>query len=187
MKGKVWLMNVWASWCVSCRQEHPLLMEISRAKISAPNRHRLQGPARGCPAHTGPGRGPLRHDGGKTRTVASASTTASTGVPETYLIDKEGVIRYKQIGAITPNSMEKKIMPLVARRFEVTRLAFFLVALLACGWALAKEAAPLAENETVEKRMIAITEELRCLVCQNESLAGSRAELAEDLRARCEA
>jgi cytochrome c-type biogenesis protein CcmH len=62
------------------------------------------------------------------------------------------------------------------------RLLVFLLALLACGVLLAKEAAPLAEDEAVEKRMIAITEDLRCLVCQNESLAGSHADLAEDLR-----
>jgi cytochrome c-type biogenesis protein CcmH len=61
-----------------------------------------------------------------------------------------------------------------------------LVALAAClslaGGALAKDAAPLAEDEAVEKRLNTIAEELRCLVCQNESLAGSRADLAQDLR-----
>ena len=46
----------------------------------------------------------------------------------------------------------------------------------------AKEAAPLAADEAVEKRMVAISDELRCLVCQNESLSGSHAELANDLR-----
>jgi len=59
--------------------------------------------------------------------------------------------------------------------------ALLLVALaLATGWA--KEAAPLAEDPVVEQRMLSISEELRCLVCQNESLAASRAELAQDLR-----
>jgi cytochrome c-type biogenesis protein CcmH len=62
----------------------------------------------------------------------------------------------------------------------------FLIALVASlllvGSVLAKEAAPLAADEAVEKRLINIAEELRCLVCQNESLAGSRADLAEDLR-----
>lgn len=48
--------------------------------------------------------------------------------------------------------------------------------------ALAGEATPLAEDPAVEQRLIAISEELRCLVCQNESLAGSRADLAQDLR-----
>ena len=53
---------------------------------------------------------------------------------------------------------------------------------LALTTAWAKEAAPLAADEAVEKRMVAISEELRCLVCQNESLAASRADLAVDLR-----
>ena len=46
----------------------------------------------------------------------------------------------------------------------------------------AREAAPLAQDDAVEKRMVAISEELRCLVCQNESLSGSQADLAKDLR-----
>ena len=50
------------------------------------------------------------------------------------------------------------------------------------GAAMAKEAAPMAADVEVEKRMVAISEELRCLVCQNESLSGSHAELAQDLR-----
>lgn len=57
-----------------------------------------------------------------------------------------------------------------------------LLLLLTCGSLWAKEAAPLAEDPVVEQRLIAISEELRCLVCQNESLAGSRADLALDLR-----
>ena len=56
-----------------------------------------------------------------------------------------------------------------------------LLALLALG-AQARQAVPMAQDEAVEKRLVAIAEELRCLVCQNESLAASRAELAEDLR-----
>jgi cytochrome c-type biogenesis protein CcmH len=61
-----------------------------------------------------------------------------------------------------------------------------LPAALACvflaGPALAKEAAPLAEDPAVEQRLVHIATELRCLVCQNESLAGSQAPLAQDLR-----
>lgn len=60
-------------------------------------------------------------------------------------------------------------------------LAFFLA--LQCALSsYAGEAAPLAEDPVVEQRLIGISEELRCLVCQNESLAGSRADLAQDLR-----
>lgn len=64
-------------------------------------------------------------------------------------------------------------------------MKYWLALLLALQCALsaqAGEATPLAEDPVVEQRMIAISEELRCLVCQNESLAGSRADLALDLR-----
>jgi cytochrome c-type biogenesis protein CcmH len=57
-----------------------------------------------------------------------------------------------------------------------------MAALVLAPGASAKEAAPLAEDPVVEQRMVKITEELRCLVCQNESLAGSQADLAKDLR-----
>ena len=62
------------------------------------------------------------------------------------------------------------------------RLLFIVLALCALAAASAKEATPLAEDPVVEQRLIAISEEMRCLVCQNESLAGSRADLAQDLR-----
>ena len=61
-------------------------------------------------------------------------------------------------------------------------LMFWACLLLAATPAFADDAAPLAEDPIVEKRLLAISEELRCLVCQNESLAGSRADLAMDLR-----
>ena len=57
-----------------------------------------------------------------------------------------------------------------------------LLAQLGTNAALAKEATPLAEDPVVEQRLIDISEEMRCLVCQNESLAASRADLALDLR-----
>lgn len=58
----------------------------------------------------------------------------------------------------------------------------FLLSCMLCGAGLTKEATLLAEDPVVEQRLIAISEEMRCLVCQNESLAGSRADLAQDLR-----
>jgi len=62
------------------------------------------------------------------------------------------------------------------------RIFLIALALLFGSAAFAKDAAPLAEDEAVEQRLNVIAEELRCLVCQNESLAGSRADLAQDLR-----
>jgi cytochrome c-type biogenesis protein CcmH len=62
------------------------------------------------------------------------------------------------------------------------RLFALLLLALALGTAGAKEAAPLAEDPAVEQRLVAISEEMRCLVCQNESLSASRSDLAQDLR-----
>jgi cytochrome c-type biogenesis protein CcmH len=59
-----------------------------------------------------------------------------------------------------------------------------ILLMLACHGLMANEAAPLAEDPAVEQRLIGISEEMRCLVCQNESLAGSRSDLANDLRAQ---
>lgn len=64
---------------------------------------------------------------------------------------------------------------------RLTVLVLALLAFVALG-AQAREAVPMADDEAVEQRLIAIADELRCLVCQNESLAGSRADLAQDLR-----
>jgi cytochrome c-type biogenesis protein CcmH len=61
-------------------------------------------------------------------------------------------------------------------------LLLICVALLCFGTSFAKDAAPLAEDPVMEQRLISISEEMRCLVCQNESLAGSRSDLANDLR-----
>jgi cytochrome c-type biogenesis protein CcmH len=66
------------------------------------------------------------------------------------------------------------------RRLLLSLLLVWLAVAGAAGWA--REAPPLADDPVVEQRLIAISEEMRCLVCQNESLAGSRAELAQDLR-----
>jgi cytochrome c-type biogenesis protein CcmH len=75
-------------------------------------------------------------------------------------------------------------LELSARKAVVMKLTGLLACciLIFTGAVFAKEAAPMAVDVEVEKRMVAISEELRCLVCQNESLAGSHAELAQDLR-----
>ena len=66
------------------------------------------------------------------------------------------------------------------KHLRISLLALLLLLAGAGGWA--RQAAPLADDPVVEQRLIALSEEMRCLVCQNESLAGSRAELAQDLR-----
>ena len=114
MRGQVWLLNVWASWCVSCRVEHPLLVEMSKKKLV---------PIVGLNYKD------KRDDGiawlqkfGNPYTLSAYDLEGRVGidygvygVPETFVIDKAGVIRYKQIGPITPESLEKTILPLIRK------------------------------------------------------------------------
>lgn len=110
MRGKVWLFNVWASWCVSCRQEHPLLVELAKAKI-VPIIGLNYKDTRDA------GLGWLAEQGDPY--LLSAFDVDGRigidygvyGVPETFLIDKQGVIRYKHIGPLTVDAIEKKILP----------------------------------------------------------------------------
>ncbi len=112
MLGKVWLLNVWASWCVSCRQEHPLLVELARSGlvpvVGLDYKDQREDGLRWLRQHGDPyllsgfdADGRVGIDYGV------------YGVPETYVIDKAGVIRYKQIGPVTPEALEKKILPKV--------------------------------------------------------------------------
>ncbi len=114
MKGKVWMLNVWASWCVSCRVEHPLLVEMSRRKVVPIvglnyKDNRDEGIA--WLAKLGnPYALSAYDDEGKV-----GIDYGVYGVPETFVIDKAGVIRYKQIGPITPEALEGKILPLLKK------------------------------------------------------------------------
>jgi len=112
MKGKVWLLNVWASWCVSCRVEHPLLVEMSK---------RNDVPIVGLDYKDERGAGlQWLSKMGDPYVVSAFDVEGKVGidygvygVPETFLIDKQGVIRYKQIGPITPEALEKTLLPLI--------------------------------------------------------------------------
>jgi len=113
MKGQVWLLNVWASWCVSCKIEHPILLALSHKNIV---------PIYGLDYKDKREAGMAWLQEGGDPYVLSASDMEGRigidygvyGVPETYVIDKQGVIRYKQIGPVTPESLREKILPLVA-------------------------------------------------------------------------
>jgi cytochrome c biogenesis protein CcmG, thiol:disulfide interchange protein DsbE len=112
MRGQVWLLNVWASWCVSCREEHPVLVELARTR---------EVPVYGLNYKDEPDDALAWLSELGNPYLLSASDTDGKigidygvyGVPETYLIDREGVIRFKQIGPITPEILQKEILPKV--------------------------------------------------------------------------
>jgi cytochrome c biogenesis protein CcmG/thiol:disulfide interchange protein DsbE len=116
MRGKVWLLNVWASWCVSCREEHPHLLELSKQKLI---------PLLGLnyKDERGAALAWLRQFGDpydfslEDRDGRIGIDYGVYGVPETYLIDREGVIRYKRIGVLTPEILAEKVLPL-ARKLQ---------------------------------------------------------------------
>jgi len=113
MKGKVWLFNLWASWCVSCREEHPLLMALSRQNIVPIVGLDYKDKRDLAETWLSQGGNPYMLN------VFDAEGRIGidygvTGVPETFVIDKQGVIRYKQIGAITTENLREKILPLIA-------------------------------------------------------------------------
>ena len=78
-------------------------------------------------------------------------------------------------------SYQQKILDL-RNAFSAKQFILLLIFVLLSPLNWAKEAAPVAEDPEIERRMLALSEDLRCLVCQNESLAGSRADFANDLR-----
>lgn len=110
--GKVWLLNVWASWCVACREEHAVLVDYSKAG-AAPlyglnyKDQRADG-MRWLERYGDPYRASFYDVDGKV-----GIDYGVYGVPETYVIDKRGVIRYKRIGPVTPEIMAKTIVPLL--------------------------------------------------------------------------
>jgi cytochrome c biogenesis protein CcmG, thiol:disulfide interchange protein DsbE len=111
-KGQVWLLNVWASWCVSCRQEHPVLLALEK-------QHRITLVGLNYKDQQGDAIEWLRAHGGNPYKVSAMDADGRVGinlgvygVPETFLIDKKGIIRHKHIGPVTAEALEKTILPM---------------------------------------------------------------------------
>ena len=114
LKGEVSLVNVFASWCVACRQEHPLLMELSRRNlvpIHGLNYKDKPDEAAGWLDALGD---PYTHTGADLDGRVGIDWGVY-GVPETFVIDKNGNIAYKHIGPISEQDWETKIRPLVEK------------------------------------------------------------------------
>jgi cytochrome c biogenesis protein CcmG/thiol:disulfide interchange protein DsbE len=112
MRGKVWMLNVWASWCVSCREEHPVLLDLARqGAVPLVGLNYKDGSADAQ-------RWLAQHGNPYLLSAVDADGRVGIdygvyGVPETYVIDQAGVIRYKQIGPISAELLQTKLLPLI--------------------------------------------------------------------------
>lgn len=112
LSGTVWLLNVWASWCGGCKDEHPLLMDLAQSGVVPIYGMDYKDQREEALAW-------LRQRGNPYPVIAvdmlgrTGIDYGVYGVPETYVIDKAGVIRYKQIGPLDPGTLQRTILPLV--------------------------------------------------------------------------
>ena len=132
MRGKVWLLNVWSTWCVSCRQEHPMLVQMAKSGAvtliglsykevrgdASFDMSKLSAEAEKTMAVQRANTWLQRHGDPYTLTALDLDGRVGIdygvyGVPETYVIDKAGVIRLKHTGPITPEVFSGKLLPLV--------------------------------------------------------------------------
>lgn len=117
LKGKVSLFNVWASWCVACRQEHPVLMQLAstgEVPIYGLNYKDQHADALNWLAELGDPYTATAYDF-KGRVAIDWGVY---GVPETFIIDAQGIIRHKHIGPISPKALREEVLPLVRRLRE---------------------------------------------------------------------
>ncbi|AHB00201.1 MULTISPECIES: DsbE family thiol:disulfide interchange protein [Brucella] len=115
--GKLTLVNVWGSWCVPCRQEHPLLMEIAkdeRIRVVGINYKDQPENARRFLGDLG---NPFAAVGAD-RAGRSAIEWGVYGVPETFLVDQTGKIVYKHVGPFTPESVKNDLLPAVEKALQ---------------------------------------------------------------------
>ena len=112
--GKVWVLNVWASWCVACREEHPVLLAFAKragVPIYGLNYKDQRADALGWLGQFGNPYTDSVFDGDGRIGI----DYGVYGVPETFVIDRQGTIRLKHIGPVTPEVLRDKIEPLLKK------------------------------------------------------------------------
>jgi len=131
MQGQVWIFNVWATWCVACREEHPLLVQFSKTQhipIVGLSYKEIQPSDQA----NGPLSDEVKLQLARERSLKFLQKAGDPyklsvmdldgrvgidygvyGVPETYVIDKQGVIRYTRVGPVTPEVLIETILPLI--------------------------------------------------------------------------
>jgi cytochrome c biogenesis protein CcmG/thiol:disulfide interchange protein DsbE len=114
LQGRVALLNVFASWCGACKQEHPTLMALHRDQAVVIYGLDWKDDPAECAAMLGSEGDPYDRVGGDASGRAGLDLGV-TGAPETFVVDKKGRIRYKQIGPITPDVWRETIQPMIQR------------------------------------------------------------------------
>jgi cytochrome c biogenesis protein CcmG/thiol:disulfide interchange protein DsbE len=113
LKGRVSLVNIYGSWCIACVQEHPYLAQIKKQGVV---------PIHGIDWRDDPVEGAkwLKKHGDPYDRVGidpapgrAAVDFGVTGAPETFVVDRQGIIRYKHIGPVTPDIWEKTLLPII--------------------------------------------------------------------------
>jgi len=114
LRGQVSLLNVWASWCVACRTEHPLLLDLAKKNLvtlyGLNYKDKRDDALRWLDFYGNPYVESAHDIDGKV-----GIDFGVYGVPETFIVDKQGIIRYKQIGPITEDILEETILPLIGK------------------------------------------------------------------------
>jgi len=112
MRGKVWLLNVWASWCIACRDEHPYLIEYAKSGVVPIYGLNYKDRREDALAWLG--------ELGDPYTASAVDLDGRVGIdygvygaPETYVIDQSGMIRLKHVGPLMPDVWSEKILPVV--------------------------------------------------------------------------
>ena len=116
MKGEVWLLNVWAEWCAACLDEHPHLLRLAREQVTIVGLNYKDDAARA--------RAWLDEHGNPYAHIAVDADGdigvdyGVYGVPETYVIDAAGVIRFKHIGPLNEKMLRRDLLPLIRQLRE---------------------------------------------------------------------
>jgi cytochrome c biogenesis protein CcmG/thiol:disulfide interchange protein DsbE len=114
LRGQVWLLNVWASWCVACLQEHPVLLAFSKSSPVPIYGLNYKDQRDAAFAWLG------KHGNPYTASLVDTDGRVGIdygvyGVPETFLIDRQGTIRFKHIGPVTEDVLKREIVPMIEK------------------------------------------------------------------------
>ena len=114
MRGRVWLLNIWASWCAPCREEHPLLVQLAGSRLVPIIGLNYKDDPRNAQEWL------LQLGNPYEASVVDRDGRASIdygvyGVPETFVIDQAGTIRHKHIGPLTSEVWQQDLLPLIRK------------------------------------------------------------------------